>query len=112
MGVRSLCSADLVRQRNDDGGNSFWAIAFSHTNERNGGEMSEAADARGLTMHERERGGRDSAQRGRIVIAREPRPPRYHFSLDADRIFKHRFVARFVLCNVAAAAADGEMRGG
>ena len=51
MGVRSLC-ADLVRQRNDDGGNSFWAIAFSHTNERNG-EMSEAADAHGLTMHER-----------------------------------------------------------
>ena len=59
MGVRSLCSADLVRQRNDDGGNSFWAIAFSHTNERNG-EMSEAADAHGLTIHEREGGG-DSA---------------------------------------------------
>ena len=58
--MRSLC-ADLVRQRNDVGGNSFWAIAFSHTNERNG-EMSEAADAHGLTMHERAReGGREGA---------------------------------------------------
>ena len=106
--------ANLVRQRNDDGGNSFWAIAFSHTNERNG-EMSEAADAHGLTMHERTSERGDSAQRGRIVIAREPPPPpppRYHFSLDADRIFKQLFVARFVLCNVAAAVADGEMRGG